>query len=71
MDLSSLIYLIPNIHRLDVSFKNSSLSKVPFNITLPFLKEFSVWAVHWYSHLDDLKSLLQIVPSIEEFSLTI
>ncbi|CAF0755697.1 unnamed protein product [Rotaria sordida] len=71
MDLSSLIHFIPNIHRLDVSFKNSSLRKVPFNITLPYLKEFSVWAIHWYSQLDDLKSLLQIVPSIEIFSLTI
>ncbi|CAF0765737.1 unnamed protein product [Rotaria sp. Silwood1] len=71
MDLSILINFIPNIHRLDVSFKNSSLRKVCFNIILPFLKEFSVWAVRWYSQLVDLKSLLQIVPLIETFSLTI
>lgn len=70
-DLSTLIRMTPNLHRLDVSFKNSSLRKVPFNTTLPYLKELSVWAVHWYSQLDDLKSLLQIAPSLENFSLSI
>ncbi|CAM2697535.1 unnamed protein product [Rotaria socialis] len=42
MDLSSLIHLIPNIHRLDVSLKNSSLGHVPFRVKFPFLKELSI-----------------------------
>jgi hypothetical protein len=71
MDLSSLIHYIPNIYQLDVSIKNSSLKAVPFQMTIPSLKQFSIWAIHWYSHLDDIISLLTIVPSIEQFSLTI
>lgn len=71
MDLSLLIHFIPNIYQLDVSFKNSSLKQVPFNITLPFLRILSLWAIHWYSNLDDLISLFPIVPSIEQLSLTI
>ena len=72
MDLSSLIHFIPNIHQLDVTLKNSSLKRlVPFNITLPSLKIFSIWAIHWYSHLNDVISLLTIAPSMEQFSLTI
>lgn len=70
-DLSSLIHFIPNIYQLDVSLKNSSLKKVPFNIKLPSLKIFSLWAMHWYSHLDGLISLLPIFPSIEQLSLAI
>jgi len=71
MDLSSLIHFIPNIYQLDVSLKNSSLKQVPFNIKLPFLRILSLWAIHWYSNLDDLISLFPIVPSIEQLSLTI
>jgi hypothetical protein len=71
LDLSILIHWIPNIYRLDVSIKNSSLKPVPFKTILPVLKEFSLWTIHWYSQFDDLTSLLPIVPSIEQFSLTI
>jgi len=71
LDLSILIHFIPNIYHLDVSIKNSSLKPVIFKNTLPFLKEFSIWIIHWYSHFDDLIPLFSIVPSIEQFSLTI
>jgi hypothetical protein len=71
LDLSIVIQFIPNIYQLDVSIRNSSLKPVPFTTTLPFLKEFSIWTIHWYSHFDDLIPLLSIVPSIEKFSLTI
>ena len=71
MDFSILIHFIPNISRLDVTLKNSSLEKVPFNIKLPLLKEFSIWDIHCYSEFDDIESLLLIVPFIEQFSLTI
>jgi hypothetical protein len=70
-DLSILIHFIPNIHQLDVTIKNSSLESASFQTSLPFLKEFSIWTIHWYSHFNDLISLFSIAPSMEQFSLTI
>jgi len=71
LDFSILIQFIPNIYQLDISIKNSSLKPVNFQSTLLFLKEFSLWTIHWYSHFEDLLPLFSIVPSIEQFSLTI
>jgi hypothetical protein len=70
-DLSILIHFIPNIYQLDVTIKNSSLESVSFQTQLLFLKQFSIWTIHWYSHFNDLRSLFSIAPSMEQFSLTI
>ena len=70
-DLGILIHFIPNIRRLDVTIKNSSLESTSFQTSLPFLKELSVWTIHWYSHLTDLMCLFCMAPSMEQFSLTL
>lgn len=70
-DLSILIHSIPEIIQLDVTIRDSSLESVSFTRILPCLKDFSLWCVHWYSHLTDLPVLLELAPSIERFSLTI
>ena len=70
-DLSILIHSIPEIIQLDVTIRDSSLEPVSFSRTLLSLKSFSLWSVHWYSHFIDLLPLLQLAPSIEQFSLTL
>lgn len=68
-DFVALIRFIPNIRRLNVTFKDSSLGKVSFKNTLPHLTHFSLWAFHWYSVFHDLPPFISIAPSMTDFTL--
>ncbi|CAM4884963.1 unnamed protein product [Rotaria socialis] len=69
-DLISLAMLVPNIRRLHVIIEEFS----PINKTIiPFrcLTDFSLDAIDFYSKLDDISSILQLTPTIQNLSLAL
>ncbi|CAF2033235.1 unnamed protein product [Rotaria magnacalcarata] len=69
-DLISLAMLVPNIRRLHVIIEEFA----PINKTIiPFqcLTDFSLDAIDSYSKLDDISSILQLTPTIQNLSLAL
>ncbi|CAF1257046.1 unnamed protein product [Rotaria magnacalcarata] len=69
-DLISLAMLVPNIRRLHIIIEEFA----PINKTIiPFqcLTDFSLDAIDSYSKLDDISSILQLTPTIQNLSLAL
>jgi hypothetical protein len=70
-DLLQLGKIIPNIEQLHITFKRP-WKKISFDHELfSHLNEFSVYAMSWFSTFEDLKSLIQISPTIQNLSLVL
>ena len=67
-DLFQLSRIVPNVKQLHATFKcpwmRSSCEKQQFF----HLREFSLYAMSYFSTFNDLKSLIQILPVVENFS---
>jgi hypothetical protein len=70
-DLFQLIQIVPNLEQLHITFKNSWIKISSEHQQFSYLKEFSVYAMSWFSTFDDLKTLIQISSSIENLSLVL
>jgi hypothetical protein len=70
-DLFKLIQILPNLEQLHITFKNSWIRIPSEHQRFSYLKEFSVYAMSWFSTFDDLKTLIQISSSIENLSLVL
>ncbi|CAF0881117.1 unnamed protein product [Rotaria sp. Silwood1] len=67
-DLLKLVQMIPNIEQLHLTFKRPWV-KVSFDQQInSHLTELNVYAMSWFSTFDDLKTLIQISPTIKNFS---
>jgi hypothetical protein len=70
-DLFKLIEIVPNLEQLHITFKNSWIKIPPEHQQFSHLKQFSVYAMSWFSTFDDLKTLIQISSSLENLSLVL
>jgi hypothetical protein len=70
-DLFQLIKIVPNVEKLHITFKHSWTKISSDKQIFSHLKEFSVYAMSWFSTYDDLKTLIQISPTIENLSLVL
>ncbi|CAF0959250.1 unnamed protein product [Rotaria sordida] len=67
-DLLKLVRITPNVEQLHLTFKRPWV-KVSFDQHIfSYLTELNVYAMSWFSTFDDLKTLIQISPTIENFS---
>lgn len=67
-DLLQLGKIVPNIEQLHITFKRP-WRKISFDQQIfSYLKEFSVYAMSWFSTFEDLKTLIQISSTIENLS---
>jgi hypothetical protein len=70
-DLFQLIKIVPNVEQLNITFKHSWSKILPIHQTFSHLKEFSVYAMSWFSTFEDLETLVKISPNIENLSLVL
>jgi hypothetical protein len=70
-DLFQLINIVPNLEQLHITFKHSWSKILPNQQIFSHLREFSVYAMSWFSTFDDLKTLIQISPILENVSLVL
>jgi len=70
-DLFQLIKIVPNIEQLHITFKHSWSKILSNHQTFSYLKEFSVYAMSWFSTFEDLETLVKISPTIENLSLVL
>jgi hypothetical protein len=70
-DLFQLVQILPNVERLHTTFKRPWIKIEPTQQRFSHLKEFSVYAMSWFSTFDDLKTMIQISPVIESLSLVL
>ena len=70
-DLYQLIEIVPNLEELHITFKHSWIKIPPDQQVFSHLREFTVYAMSWFSTFDDLKTLIQISPTIENLSLVL
>ncbi|CAF1586206.1 unnamed protein product [Rotaria magnacalcarata] len=67
-DLLKLVQFTPNVKQIHTTFKRP-LTKILFaQEVFTHLTELSVYAMSWFSTFDDLKTLVQISSTIENFS---
>lgn len=70
-DLFQLIKIAPNIEELQITFKHSWTKMLSNEEKFQCLKKFHVYAMSWFSTFEDLKTLVNICPTIENLSLVL
>lgn len=67
-DLLKLNQMIPNVKQIHTTFKRPWTKGCSDKSMFSHLTELSVYAMSWFSTFDDLKTLIQLSPTIEDFS---
>ncbi|CAF4130665.1 unnamed protein product [Rotaria sp. Silwood2] len=67
-DLLKLVQMIPNVEQLHLTFKRPWVKVTVNQQIFSYLTELNVYAMSWFSTFDDLTTLIQISPTIENFS---
>ncbi|CAF1608597.1 unnamed protein product, partial [Adineta ricciae] len=70
-DLFQLYRMIPNVEKLHITFKRPWSKVICDQQQFFYLKELSVYAMSWFSTLEDLKTLLRISPVLENLSVVL
>ena len=68
-DLFQLVRIVPNVEQLHTTFKRPWIKISSDQQRFSRLKELSVYGMSWFSTFDDLKTLVQISPIMENLSL--
>lgn len=70
-DLYQLMNIVPNVEQLRITFKHSWIKISSYEQRFTRLKDFSVYAMSWFSNFEDFKTLIQISSTIEILSLVL
>ena len=70
-DLYQLMDIVPNLEQLRITFKHSWIKISSSEQRFARLKDFSVYAMSWFSNFEDLKTLIQISSTMETLSLVL